>query len=284
MAIKVTPITKEVLGMESDNHLILQTFPAITTIDVATYRRAATDNAPRFSVAPRNVGRLGVFAAENDGDERSVILVLPKQGVPDQLLIGVSHGFGQSAKHYAGKGWSNPRSPALIEFVLLKHVVKRWGAQMLAANKNMALMHIVRAAGRSELGPFAKDGPFVAQAIEEISKATDRAFEAKRVDTFTFSSGIYDYLPFINGMSGHLPLRRIYNIDPPAQVSAPRPEGATLHQFSRSRRGHPSFEFLPLARWKNEPDGRHYIKTHGIFNYLHNWCMPRYVLHLGLIT
>ena len=75
-----------------------------------------------------------------------------------------------------------------------------------------------------------------------------------------------------------------YNIDPPGQVSAPRLEGATLRQFSRVRRGHPAFEYLPLPRWENEADGRHYLKNYGVFDYLHNWCMPKYVLHLGLST
>ena len=183
--------------------------------------------------------------------------------------------------------WAKPLSSKLIEFVLLKHVINRYGAQMLASRRQMALVYIVRAKG-NELGPFVNDGPFVAQVLSEMAALTGGAFKFGAVEAFTFSSGIHDFNPFVRSMDGVLKVDAVYNIDPYRALAAFQPNGAIRKQYLSGSTGGPraGFEFLGLERWRNEFGyaERERSPQPWRFNYLHNRCMPLYTLHLALQT
>jgi hypothetical protein len=280
----VRPITQEILGMEADHNLIKQTLPSIGVIDVTSFRKGDPKNEPQFLSAPGAVGRLGIFAAKKGDLERAVILLLPLTGKPTRVCIAITQGFAQASATLEPLGWKDPLSPELIKFCLLKHVVNRWGAQTLAAKRDTALMYIVRAKGK-ELGPFANDGPFVRQCLEEMASLTDDAFSFDEVEAFTFSSGIVDFNRFLNSLKGQLTVKAVYNIDPAQGLAAAAPGGATLKQYLSGQTGgpRPGFEFMPIDRWKNEfYFDRH--KSVGLFQYLHNHAMPLYALNLGMRT
>lgn len=283
--VTVRPIMQQIIGMSGTNNLVPQIIPAVSIISVATFRPGAGGNTPEFSFAPNRTGRLGIFAARKGNSERAVILLLPASGAPDRVLIGITHGFAQNTAYYEGKGWRDPLSRALIEDVLLRFVVNRWGAQTLAGKKNMAFLLIVRAAGRSELGPFANDGPFVAEALRQMASLTGNAFSYDHVEVFTYSSGINELNVFLPAISPVLNVETIYAIDPAGARSALRTGSALRKQYLSGQTGGPSagFEYMPLNRWRNE-DRYGRWQTVGLFNYLHNWCMPSYILHLGIQT
>ncbi len=284
--VTVRSILQQSIGMAGTNNLVPQIIPAISVINVATFRAGVQRNTPDFGFSPSRTGRLGIFAARNSHGERAVILLLPSTGTPDRVLIGISHGFAQNTAYYQGKGWRDPLSRALIEDVLLRFVINRWGAQTLAAQrKNMALLLIVRAAGRSELGPFANDGPFVAEVLRQMAALTANAFSFDHVEVFTYSSGIYELNVFLPAISPVLSVEAIYAIDPAGARSAVRTGQAVRKQFLSGQTGGPvaGFEYMPLNRWRNEDRHGQWQKV-GLFNYLHNWCMPNYILHLGIQT
>lgn len=287
----VRPITAQILGaFPSTNNLITQILPARPCIDIASYRAGATGPDLRFGALMSMTARVGVFAAGKNGVERAVILMLPMSAKPTRMLICISHGFGgqgpQTLATVKSLGWENPLSPPLISFSLLKHVVNRWGAETMAARKNMGFLYIQRAAGK-ELGPFADDGPFVRQVLEELQALTDGAFSFDSVETMTFSSGIGDHNLFVNAIRNHLNVACCYVIDPNPQAHAANPPGAARREF---RSGVTSKEppmagvdFLPVGRWTNEPF--HFKKQiEGEYHYMHNWAMPQYMLYLGIQT
>ncbi len=282
-SVTVRSITQAVLGMQPTNGLISQIFPTIPIIDVATFKQGVASNAPQFRTVAMKVGRMGIFAAGKDGVERAVILVVPAGGA-NRVLIGISHGFAQNTAYYNALGWQDPLSPGLIQDVMFRHVIKRWGVQTLAAKKPMALFHIVRAAG-VELGPFANDGAFVREALEQTASLTGNAFSFGAVEAFTYSSGISDFNPFIASVAGHLNVAGVYNIDPAHATSANRPASAFARQYLSGMTGgpRPLFEYMPLQRWKNDPFYYQH-KTAGTFQYLHNFTMPGYTLYLGIQT
>lgn len=280
---KVRPITKQILGMEPTDGLIEQIIPPVTVISVPTFKPGVIRNAPQFTGTPMRTARLGIFAAgKASSSERAVILVLPGSAVPDRVVIGISHGFGQNADYYGNLGWSDPLSPPLILDVLLRHVVKRWAPQVLAATPARAYLHIVRAAGR-ELGPFANDGAFVRNVLSALVGLTNNGFLFQHVETFTYSSGIDDLNVFIGAASGHFNIEAVYSQDPAKATPARRPPNAKLRQFLSGMTGppRPGFEFMPLHRWKHELFYYQY-KAVGEFEYLHNFVMPQYTLHLGM--
>jgi len=207
--------------MEGPQNLIDQIIPPIAILSEATYRRNDDKNRPQFSSAPGLTGRLGIFAAKKNGVERAVILLLPKTSVPDTTLICITQGFAQAEHALEPMGWGNPLSPALIQFCLFKHVISRWGAQVLSSRKQMAFVYIVRAKG-DELGPFASDGAFMQQVLSEISTLTGNAFGFGKVEAMTFSSGIHSFNTFIKALPGHLNLTQVYSIDPPGVNSSGR--------------------------------------------------------------
>ena len=284
----VRPITKQILGMDGPNNLIEQILPAISVISPASFIPGRPAAKLSFSVASLNVGRLGIFAANKNGVERAVILLLPRTGVPDRTIICITQGFGQARKTLDPLGWNNPLSKPFIEFVLLKHVVNRWGAQTLASKKQMAFVYIVRAKGSPELGPFARDGAFMKQVLTEMAALTGNAFSFGKAEAFTFSSGILDFNPFIDSLNGHVNIEAVYSIDPAGSRQVSKPPNAIRKQFASGQAGGPGpgFEFLPLDRWSNEPlfPTRTTFPQPFAFNYLHNHCMPLYILNLALQT
>jgi hypothetical protein len=285
--VTVYSITQTILGMPPTNGLIQQIFPAVQLIDVPTFQPGNASNAFLFTGVAMATARLGIFAAQKASSaQRAVILVLPGSGVPDRVVIGITHGFGQNADYYGQLGWEDPLSPLLIDDVLLRFVIKRWGPQVLAVSPPAAFVLIVRAvpSGGSELGPFAADGGFVREVLTQMSAITQGAFAVKHVEAFTYSSGIHDFNKFVPSLIGHLTVEAVHNIDPTHGIPTGPPPGAKLRQFLS---GHttggaprPGFEFMRYQRWKNEPFFA--IAPKNDFAYMHNFVLPQYTLHLGM--
>ena len=281
--------------MEGKDNLILQTIPAISTINTGLFHAGDKTNVFSFGFAPQTVARLGIFVAKKNNVERAVMMLLPQSGKPDGILICVTQKFGQAGKALNPLGWAKPLAPGVIKFALLKHVVNRWGPQMLASRKNLALVYILREQGANELGPFASDGKFFADVIKQIVELTNNAFSTDVVEAFTFSSGIYDFNQFTMAVGKYLPINTVYSIDPANSMLAANSSGGRIKQFASGAVGGilPGFEPMPLPRWENEElynDLQVKIKQHpGIADhegreYLHNTTMPKYTLYLALNT
>jgi hypothetical protein len=281
----VRPITQQILGVASPNNLITQVIPSIEVIAESTFRAGVTSNKPSFRSVSPTAGRLGIFAAQKGSLQRAVILLLPPTGVPDRVIICITQGFAQATATLDPLNWGDPLSPALINFVLLKHVVNRWGAQTLASRKQMAFVYIVRAKG-DELGPFKNDGPFMRQVLTEMASLTNQSFSFGNVEAFTFSSGISEFNTFVTAINGVLPVRALYALDPAPAVGTAQLPGVVRKQFLTGATGGPraGFEFMPIDRWSNESQfaTRNTFPAPAGFNYLHNHCAPKYFLHLGL--
>jgi hypothetical protein len=280
----VRPINKEILGMEGTDNLVTQIIPAINVINTANFRAGDSTNLFTFSVAPGKTGRLGIFAAKKHEVERAVMILLPQNTKPDGILICITHGFAQAAAALSKLGWDNPLSPEAVKFALLKHIVNRWGAQMLASRKNLALVYILRSKGAKELGPFASDGEFFMEVIKKIAELTNNAFSYGKAEAFTFSSGIYDFNKFIVPVAKYLPINAVYAIDPVHSLNIINPSGGMRKQYASGTSGPivAGFEPMGLDRWQNED--RYQMDKNDKFMYLHNHCMPMYCLHLGLET
>jgi hypothetical protein len=254
--------------------------PVIQKMNLSTFRTGDFKNTPTFIDNSAKKARIGVFACKKDKVERAAILLLPETGVPDRLIVGITHTFKPQTKFFDRLGFANPLSPALIKDVARRFVLFRWGAQILESNKRgkMALLLPVRAKG-DELGPFANDGKFVKHVLTAIAGLTNGAFVPRHIEAFTFSSGITDL--------NRLNIEAIYNQDPAPLISARRVRGAVRRQFASGVTGPfvPGFEPLPLARWKNEllfsP-----LKRPGVNDslYLHDNCIALYTLFLGIET
>lgn len=283
----VRPLNQSVLSIGGVNNLVPAPIPAISVISESTFKAAVPSNAPSFRTAAPTVGRLGIFAANKNGVDRAVILLLPAASTPDRVIICITQGFAQASATLDPLGWQDPLSAPFINFVLAKHVINRWGAQTLASRKQMAFVYIVRAKGK-ELGPFANDGPFVRQVLTEMASLTGNAFSFRTVEAFTFSSGIGDFNLFLNSLNGVFSVGAIYNIDPAHGTGATQLPGAVRKQFLSGMTSgpKPGFEFMGIDRWSNEPKfaQRASFPAPAQFNYLHNHCMPNYILHLALQT
>lgn len=285
MSVTVRPINREILGMEGTDNLIVQTIPGISTINPASFRAGQRNNVFSYGYAPLTYGRLGIFAAAKNNSERVVMVLLPQNTTPDGLLICITQGFGQAADRLIPMGWSNPLSKPFVEFALLKHVINRWGAQMLASPKNLALIYILRAAGANELGPFTRDGDFFYEVMSQISAQTNNSFPYNTAEAFTFSSGISDFNNFIGPVSQNINISAVYSIDPAHSLPIANPSGGIRKQYASGTAGgilH-GFEPMVLGRWVNESEYASH-RTIGQFEYLHNHCLPRYTLHLALST
>ena len=289
LATSVRPIVTETLGMSGSDNLIQQTLPSIAVVSVGSFVAGDPRNQPSFTYAPGKVARLGVFAARKGNQERAVILLLPPTGTPDRLLIAITQGFAQAARNLEPLHWSDPLSPDLIKFTLLKHVVNRWGAQTLASKKQMAFLYIVRARATQELGPFTKDGPFVREVLDQLVALTGNAFSYDHLEAFTYSSGISEFNQFAQSLSGELNLEVVYSIDPNPAIPAAPSHGALRRQFLSGQTfagptPPPGFEFMPANRWANEDrfGEMDSFPAPALFNYLHNWVMPMYTLYLGI--
>lgn len=282
---EVRCINREMLGMESSDNLIRQTIPGIPIINTAMFRAGESRNEFSFGYVPTTVGRLGIFAAGKNNVERAVMMLLPETGRADGVLVCITQGFAQAGAALDALGWAKPLSTEFVKFALLKHVINRWGAQLLASRRNLALVYILRAKGASELGPFANDGAFFVDAMSQISALTNSAFSLNQFEAFTFSSGIYDFNRFIAAVGSQLTVNAVYSIDPASSTVISNPSGGRRKQYASGTAGaiRPGFEPMNLERWRNE--GRydsHQIE--GRFQYLHNHCLPMYTLHLALTT
>jgi hypothetical protein len=278
-------ITEEVLGsFPATDNLIQQVLPAFPLINELRFVAGRPEVPFEFRVFPPTVGRLAIFAAQKGNDERAVILLLPASSRPDRILIHITQGFAQAINTVGPLGFAKPISPPLIQFCLLKHIINRYGPQTLAGRKNMGLMYIVRAAGK-ELGPFANDGPFVRQVLNEMAALTNNGFATDTVEAFTFSSGIVDFNPFVNAIQSQVKVAAVYNIDPSHTMDASVPSGAVRKQYLSGQTGapRPGFEFAPRPRWKNE-DLFIAGQKETAFNYLHNYALPKYMLFLAIQT
>ena len=273
--------------MDGPNHLITQIIPSIGIINPSSFRQHAMNNRLTFSSVSSTTGRLGIFSAQKGAQQRAMILLLPSSGTPNRLLICITQGFGQAARNLEPLGWGNPLSPPFVNFCLLKHVINRWGAQTLAARADTAFLYIVRARG-NELGPFANDGAFTVEVLRQLAELTGDAFSYDRVEAFTFSSGVSDFNVFINSVASTLNIEAVYGIDPAQAMPLARPSGCERKQYLSGQTGGPSagFEYLGLDSWINEfryPD-RATFPDPWVFNYMHNWVMPGYILNLALAT
>ncbi|MEP6849373.1 MAG: hypothetical protein ABI999_10990 [Acidobacteriota bacterium] len=287
MSQSVRSINTPIIGMTSPNNLIQQIIPAIPVIDVSTFRAGDDTNELTFRTAPQTTGRLGIFAAEKDGIERAVMMLLPPGGTPNSVLICITQSFAQAHEVLDPLLWRNPLSVPFVNFALLKHVINRWGAQMLASGRNMALMYILRAKGDNELGPFAHDGRFLGFVLSEIATLTNNAFTFDECHAFTFSSGIFDFNRFLSAASRSVNISGVYSIDPAQSTQAAAPMGARRKQFASGAAGPllAGFEHLAMRRWANEDEFlTHPHHHHGDFEYLHNRVMPLYTLNLALRT
>jgi len=284
MGQSVRPINRDILNMEGSNNLIEQILPQFVGIDISSFRAGDRTNVFRFMPIPRAVGRLGIFAAEKGGVERAVIMLLPEKARADGILICITQGFQQAAGTLDALGWANPLSYKHVHYALLKHVINRWGLQTLASRKNLGLMYILRARG-NELGPFAADGPFLQFVLEEIKNLTNNSFSYDTCEAFTFSSGIHDFNPFMRAASGNVNIKSVYAIDPVHSMIPVNPNGGRVKVYSSGTAGAigPMSEPMVLERWQNEP-AYDTPEKNDKFMYLHNRCMPWYVLGLALGT
>lgn len=277
----VRPINQEMLGMNGPGNLIPQILPARMMIDFASFKRNTPGQVLRFTPFPMQAARLGLFAARKGNFERCLMLMLPLLQKPDRLLIIITQGFAQARSTVDPLGWQNPLSKKFVEFALLKHVVNRYGPQVIAGKKNMGLLYILRADQGPELGPFANDGPFMKQVLNELVALTNGAFSFDTVEAMTYSSGIRDFPTFLGSINGLLNVSTVYNIDPNPANSLPNTSKAQfLSGQTSGGGGRPGFEFLPHPRWANEPLFKK--REPNEFDYLHNKVMPGYCLHLGI--
>ncbi len=279
----VRPINREIVGLTGQDNLFEQILPSRMMVDMSSYVRRSETNIFRFRPIPMMVCRAGIFAARRGQAERVVILVLPRDVRAERLCICITQGFGQAADVLNRLGWSNPLSKPFIEFALLKHVVNRYGPQVIASKKNMGLLYILRAnQGGHELGPFANDGDFTLQVLRELVALTGGAFSFDAVEAFTYSSGISDFNTFVGSLAGKVNVAGTYNIDPAHGAEAASGGGFRVQFLSgqTTRGSRPGFEWLPHSRWRNESLWR--ANEHSRFNYLHNYVMPTYCLNIGI--
>jgi hypothetical protein len=287
--IAVRPINHEILGVDGANNLVSQIIPSIAIVNPHSFRFGVLNNVLTFSSTRPTTARLGVFAAKKGPDQRAVILMLPSAGRPTRLMICITQEFEQANADIQSLGWSDPLSPAFVNFCILKHVVNRWGAQIIAASSDIALLYIVRARSVGhELGPFARDGPFVKEVLTQIVSLTANAFSFDRVEAFTYSSGVDEFNVFIPAVAPLLRIAAVYGIDPAQAVPVTKPVNALRRQYLSGETGGPvaGFEFLGVNSWVNEWEFTPQVRTDHVLrhNYLHNRVMPFYVLNLALST
>jgi hypothetical protein len=279
----VRPVTAQTLGGAPESLWRSTTTPDTAVVDVSTFRMGGSGPLNFLRVKGKSV-KIAVFAAKLGFVERAFILLTPLSGKPSNLTIVITHGFGQNDKYYSGLGYSDPLSPDLIKDVNLRFVLGRWGAQLMAASNDYALLLPVRAkgGGQGELGPFISHANTGTGIVATIRAQTDNAFGIDRVEVVTFSSGIYEANQFVAVGGKALNIKRAINQDPaggvPFTTAVPERKQYLSGQTTGGPR--PGFEYLPLPRWDREPDGKKLYKD--TFNYLHTWCIPQYTLYLAM--
>jgi hypothetical protein len=282
----VRPITADLFGGPAEIWRSAP-IPAFHVVDAATFLPGQPTNRLEFRRVPDKTVKFAVFAAKLGAVERALVLMAPLQGRVTNLLIVISHSFGQNDAHYGKLGYSNPLSLPLIKEVIDKFVLGRWGSQLLAARNDFALLMPVRAkAGPSgsELGPFVEKSGIGALIIQKIIGLTNGAFGVDRVELVTFSNGIATANHFINAGGKGLSIQRACNQDPAGGASIVTSVPVRKQYLSGYTTGHRArhgFEFLPLQRWEHEPQFKT-LWPHDRFNYLHTWCLPQYTLFMAL--
>ena len=280
---EIRQITGLALGGSDQMWRSTQT-PSIWTIDIANFRPGQGDRL-KFVFSKGQPVKVAVFAVKFDTVERAYILMTPVSGKPSNLMIVITHGFGQSDAYYSGLGYSNPLSPPLIQDVNLRFVLGRWGAQLMAGFNDYALLLPVRArgGGHGELGPFINQPSMGEGVVEGIWDKSQQAFGYDSVDVVTFSSGIYDTNQFLAVGGKGLNITGACNQDPAggAEISRAVPARRQYLSGMTTRGPRPGFEYLPLYRWDNEPN-RKTMFPNDAFNYLHTWCIPMYTLYLAM--
>ena len=100
--------------------------------------------------------------------------------------------------------------------------------------------------------------------------------------------------PLISTLVLSFSVSAIYSLDPAGGIPANKVPGAALKQFLSGQtcggRQLPGFEFLPLSMWVNESEFKDTAKHPNwskprlgeVFQYLHNWAIRLYCLHLGI--
>jgi hypothetical protein len=138
-----------------------------------------------------------------------------------------------------------------------------------------------RGAKNNELGPFIDAGT-TGKILKSIATSTENAFSVVHAEVFSFSSGIEDLCRLLKSASRQdIEYDAIYNIDPSGGRSASGLlRGAKVKQFlsgaTTSNHPRPNFEFMPRGWWAHEPN------YPGRQNYLHSFCMAKYILNLAL--
>lgn len=285
MALSVRCITADALG-GSPSTWRSTAVNDIWTIDVARFR-PGMGGLLNFVFCKGKPVKVAVFAANYEGVERAFIVMTPVTGTASNVLIVITHGFGQNDRYYSGLGYSNPLSPPLIRMVLDTFVLGRWGPQLMAVANDCALVLPVRArgGGHGELGPFVTHPHLGTEVLTEMIMQTDRGFDMNGPIIVTFSSGIYDTNTFIAAGGKGLGIRIACNQDPagglPISQSVPIRKQYLSGQTTGGPR--PGFEYMPFPRWENEPNRKAMFgHPNDVFNYMHSWCIPMYTLHLAL--
>ena len=291
----VTPITAAILGTEDSDHFTSRDMPDHEVINLATFRRGDPSNAPTFLNAAGFKPRVGVFALRKKAFKQAIIVMLPPGYSGDGTLIAISHRLDQNHWYYEPLGYTDPLSPPLIRDMVNRMVLGRYGPQVVASKKKLALAYPVRASaknrkGREELGLFVTDPTFAADALTEISRlcgATFR-FDPASVEACGYSDGVFEFNKFLQTTRSTLTQRVVYNFDPTGMTGALAAPGTPKLQYCSGQTGdwRPGFEFMPIARWKNEAGykrrkGR-FATQHERYVYLHVECIPEYCLFLGL--
>ena len=311
MAVSVNPITDKVIGSDTTpSHCEPITLLGLNVINEASFLPRVAANTPTFSYQPSLTGRMGVFAVTAGSVTRSWILLLPATGLPTRVMIGILPSIGQAADFYAPLGGGNPQSVPLIrDFVALINgmdpvtmdlragkVQACYGSQVLGSSRPMALLIPVRTLGGGggvdpELGPFASDGQVIADTINGLVAATNGAFQVEIVEGFTHSNGIGTFNAFLRAISGRFPVRTAIALDPAGAQSVGSGLAGSLRQHLSGQTGGivngmptGNFEFWPFDRWKNEPERDHTFRMlhRDLFQYLHNFAFPRYLLRFSI--
>ncbi len=271
-------------GTLGKDHCVECDVPGKWVIDATTFKSGDPKNLFGFKMAPATTGRVGIFLVERGAFKRALIVCLPSAGTAAGVLFGISHGFGQSHTEYMKRGYTNPLSEPHLKYVADWALFNdfRWAAQLLfSRRREMAFVMPVRASdSHGELGPFLTDGALTRETLDGLAAVIGKGFVTSPFDTFSFSSGIGDILPFLAVLKGKVTVRSVISIDPNPilMASGGLPK---LHFASGKTSGSvKGLEYMPYDRW-----AKHHLWATGKntqFDYLHNGCLPTYCLNLGL--
>lgn len=303
--VNVLPITQAVLRRdEPGTHCVSGPLLGTDILDPTTLVPHRPGNHPRFLPFGSLMGRVGIFSATEGAVTRSFILLLPAQGQAERVLVCVPPAIGQASNYYLPLDGRNPISVPLIwDAVALVTGVPRdgkaqpiYGMQVLTAGRPRALLMPVRvlAARDQELGPFLDDARLLASAIQGIATACGQGFNPNDIEVFTHSNGIQDCNRLIMAcVRAGLRLRHGIALDPfGAQRLATSP-GMEVRQYLSGQTGgivnnRPvgNFTYLPYDRWEHEPHRARVMRSfhNSIYDYLHNYAFPKYLLRLALTS